>query len=136
MTAVRLKKAAAAEIVSTACDKVISQTIACIKMCCVWLIVCIDGNKYTLSVKITLKYALLVCENRDLYITVAECLKLTMRLCKTAEFGFVVCGDVLTDVGDAVSHIIVEKFAAAVIVDHNNTNVLRQVGNGQSVDVI
>ena len=74
MAAERLHIAAAAEIVNAASYEVICKAVACIKMCCIGLVVRIDSNEYTLTVEISLQNTLLVCKHRNLYITVAQSL--------------------------------------------------------------
>ena len=72
MVAERFQQAAAAEIMGSAGNKIIRKTVSGIEMCCVRLIGCIDSNEYALTVKISLNDALLIRQNRNLEITVAE----------------------------------------------------------------
>ena len=85
MTAVRLKLTAAAEIVDGACYKIVSKTVACVKMSSIGLVVCVYCNEHPLPLVIALDYTLLVRENRYLDITVAQRLALPVRPCKSAD---------------------------------------------------
>ena len=85
MAAQRFKQTAAAEIMGSAGDKIISKSVSCIKMCSERLIGSIDRDKYALSFKISLDDALLICQDRHFQISVAECFAFAVCMCKAPD---------------------------------------------------
>ena len=85
MAAQRFKQTSAAEIMCAAGHKIICKTVACIEMRRIRLIGSVDRDKDSFTVKVTLYDALLVRQDRDFEITVAERFAFTVCVRKSAD---------------------------------------------------